>query len=33
MIAELRRVFGTVSPVLPSGELGTTVTIAMAVKG
>jgi ubiquinone/menaquinone biosynthesis C-methylase UbiE len=32
VITELRRVFGTVSAVLPSGELGTTLTIALATK-
>ncbi|HEV7647321.1 MAG TPA: methyltransferase domain-containing protein [Actinophytocola sp.] len=32
VIAELRRVFGSVSAVLPSGELGTTITIALATK-
>jgi hypothetical protein len=32
VLAELRRVFGTVSPVLPSGEFGTTITVALATK-
>jgi ubiquinone/menaquinone biosynthesis C-methylase UbiE len=32
VLAELRRVFGTVSPVLPSGEFGTTLTVALATK-
>jgi ubiquinone/menaquinone biosynthesis C-methylase UbiE len=32
VLAELRRVFGTVSPVAPSGEFGTTITIALATK-
>lgn len=32
VLTELRRVFGTVSPVLPSGEFGTTITVALAVK-
>jgi ubiquinone/menaquinone biosynthesis C-methylase UbiE len=32
VIAELRNAFGGVEPVLPSGELGTTITIALATK-
>lgn len=32
VIAELRNTFGTVTAVVPSGELGTTITIALATK-
>jgi ubiquinone/menaquinone biosynthesis C-methylase UbiE len=32
VISELRRTFATVEPVHPSGELGTTMTLALATK-